>query len=53
MAAHSPVLDVHDRRIGALIPLVERDREAMAALRRSEAETDRLWLAYLRTIRKR
>lgn len=44
-AAHHSVLEAHDRQIGALIELADRNQTAMA-------ELDRRWQAYLNTLRR-
>ncbi len=45
VTAHDSVLEAHDRQIGALIELAERNQKAMNDL-------DRRWQAYLNTLRK-
>ena len=43
VVAHGSVLEAHDRQIGALITLAERNQAAMATL-------ERQWQAYLNTL---
>jgi hypothetical protein len=45
VTAHDSVLEAHDRQIGALIELADRNQKAMNDL-------DRRWQAYLNTLRK-
>jgi hypothetical protein len=45
VAAHDPVLEAHDRQIGALITLAEKNQTAIA-------ELERRWQAYLNTLRR-
>ena len=45
VTAHDSVLEAHDRQIGALIELAERNQKAMTDL-------DRRWQAYLNTLRQ-
>ncbi|HEV2198594.1 MAG TPA: hypothetical protein VGR73_02140 [Bryobacteraceae bacterium] len=45
VTAHDSVIEAHDRQIGALIRLTEKNQKAMADL-------DRRWQAYLNTLRK-
>lgn len=40
----------HDDQIAALIKVAQKHQEEMAELRRSMAETDRLWQAYLKRL---
>ncbi len=42
---HDSVIEAHDRQIGALIELADRNQKSMADL-------DRRWQAYLNTLRK-
>lgn len=40
----------HDDQIASLIRVAQRHQEELAELRRSMAETDRLWQAYLKRL---
>ena len=40
----------HDDQIASLIKVAEKHQKEMADLRRSQAETERLWQAYLKRL---
>ena len=48
--AHDSVLEAHDRQIGALIEAAAENRVASVELRKSIADLDRRWQAYLSTL---
>jgi hypothetical protein len=50
--AHDSVREAHDRQIGALIKAAEENRAAAVELRKSMADLDRRWQAYLNTLPK-
>jgi hypothetical protein len=45
VTAHDSVLEAHDRQIGALITLAEKNQAAIAQIQRE-------WQAYLNTLRR-
>lgn len=52
VTAHDSVLEAHDRQIGALITLADKNQAALAELRGFTAELEREWQAYLKTLRR-
>jgi hypothetical protein len=50
MEAQDQKMESHDVRIANLIKIAEKHEQEMAELRRSQAETDRLWQAYLKRL---
>ena len=47
---HDDVIEVHNQQIGNLISLADKHWAEIVELRRSMAETDRLWQAYLKRL---
>jgi hypothetical protein len=50
VTAHDSVIEGHDRQIGALITLAERNQAAIAKVSEQIAQTERQWQAYLNTL---
>lgn len=50
--AHGSVLEAHDRQIGALIKLADKNQSALVEVRQSMANLEREWQAYLKTLRR-
>jgi phage shock protein A len=48
--SHNDRISSHDERIGNLLKAAEKSQGEMAELRRSMAETDRLFQAYLKRL---
>ena len=52
VTAHDSVLEAHDRQIGALIELADKNQAAVAKLQASSENLERQWQAYLNTLRR-
>ena len=52
VTAHDSVIEAHDRQIGALITVAEKNQAAIAEMRASQANLERQWQAYLNTLRR-
>jgi hypothetical protein len=52
VTAHDTVLEAHDRQLGALIAVAERNQVAISKLQESLANLERQWQAYLNTLPK-
>ena len=50
VVAHDDQIGAHDEQIEKLILVAQKHQEEIAELRRSQAETDRLWQAYLKRL---
>lgn len=50
VTAHDSVIDAHDRQIGALIDVVEKQGVQIAALKAAVDATQREWQAYIKTL---
>jgi len=52
VVAHDSVLEAHDRQIGALITLAEKNLAAITKQRERSERLEREWQAYLKTLRR-
>jgi hypothetical protein len=52
VAAHDSVLEAHDKQIGALITVAERNQVAIAKMTEKSERLERQWQAYLNTLRR-
>ncbi|MBZ5728279.1 MAG: hypothetical protein LAP87_25245 [Acidobacteriia bacterium] len=53
VTAHDSAIDAHDRQIGAVIGVVEKQGAQIAGLKAAVAATQREWRAYIKTLLRR